>query len=316
MMTDAIAKPTFWQRFWAFRYARLIILFVMSVVFVFISNLLSVAAARLMRLATEGIPLTAKSVPGRALNPVSGIVVTIVVILSLVLVMWAYSRLSQWLERRRVGEFERHRIWQRLAAGALIGTGAILLSVAIIAALGDATIAVGHRFAFSSATIIPVLVAPVIEELLFRGILFRIVEEMYGTLVALIVSGLFFGFAHLSNPNSSVLAASCIAVEAGLLLGMAYVATRSLWLPIGLHFGWNFTEGDLLGCPDSGNIVHGIFETTTRGDPLITGGGFGPEASLITPALCLVATYFLYRLAAQRGTWQPLRMAHFAPINA
>ena len=156
-------------------------------------------------------------------------------------------------------------------------------------------------------TVLPVMLAPVFEKLAFRGVGLRIIEESWGSGVALGVTSLFFGLAHLNNANSGLLPALSIAVEAGLLLGMAYIASRTLWLPIGLHFGWNFTEGDIWGTPDSGNVVPGLFTTTTHGNALITGGAFGPEASMISPLLCLVATAVLYHYAVKRGYWQPFR---------
>lgn len=307
-------KPSVWQRVKSSRYFQFLFLAIAVIVMTIPINLVVFAAARLMRLLTEGVPFMAKSTPGRALNLPSAIVIIAVILIGLAVIGWAYTRLSRWLEQRTPNEYEFVAVLPRLVTGALIGLGLLLASVGTMHLLGDATTVWGTKFVASSNTIAPVIMAPFLEELLFRGILFRLFEEMYGTLVALLVSSAFFGFAHFANPNSGFLPALFIAIEAGVLLGTAYVATRSLWLPMGLHFGWNFTESDLLGTPDSGTIVHGIFYTTTHGNALITGGAFGPEASIITPAFCLVAAYLLYRTAQQRGYWQPLRRQHFGPV--
>ncbi len=313
-MTDTVSTRSLWQTVRTNRYFRLIFLLVTTLIVALVASLPATFVVRIARLIRTGVPLMKKMVSGGAQDFPTGVATFIVLLLSLLALMWGYSKISAWLEQRRVTEFARGTIGRDLGLGALGGFGLMLFSVGIMVALGDAVIVPGKHFVFSSMTVLPVLFAPVMEELLFRGIIFRIVEEMYGTLVALLVSGAFFGFAHYSNPNSGLLPALFIAIEAGLLLGMAYVATRSLWLPIGMHFGWNFTEGDLLGAPDSGHAIHGIFETTTRGNPLITGGAFGPEASIITPILSLIAVGVLYRLVMQRGHWQPLRAQHFGSI--
>ncbi|WP_030559105.1 CPBP family intramembrane glutamic endopeptidase, partial [Streptomyces exfoliatus] len=83
------------------------------------------------------------------------------------------------------------------------------------------------------------------EEVMFRGVLFRLVEERTGTWIALSLSGLVFGLVHLLNPHADLWGAVAIAIEAGGMLGAAYIATRSLWLPIGLHFGWNFAAAGI-----------------------------------------------------------------------
>jgi hypothetical protein len=130
------------------------------------------------------------------------------------------------------------------------------------------------------------LVTGVFEELLFRGVLFRLVEDSWGSYAALAVSSLFFGAAHLFNPNATWLSAVAIMVEAGIFLGAAYMLTRRLWLPIGIHAGWNFTEGGVFGAAESGTAPHGWLQSTTSGPAWLSGGDFGPEASVVTVMIC------------------------------
>ena len=85
----------------------------------------------------------------------------------------------------------------------------------------------------------------------------------------------FFGAAHLANPNASILAAVGIAFEAGVLLGGAYMLTRSLWLPMGIHAAWNFTQGEIFDIPVSGASPHGLLTARLSGSPLLTGNGSG-----------------------------------------
>ena len=120
---------------------------------------------------------------------------------------------------------------------------------------------------------------------MFRGILFRWLEEWGGSWVALLLTSAFFGAAHLFNPHASPIAAVGIAFEAGVMLGAAYMLTRSLWMPMGLHAAWNFAQGEIYDIPVSGTPVHGMLVARLNGPPLLTGNGFGLEASLIAIVL-------------------------------
>ena len=137
------------------------------------------------------------------------------------------------------------------------------------------------------------------EEMLFRGILFRWIEEFGGSWMLL--TSAFFGAAHLANPHASAIAAVGIAFEAGVMLGAAYMLTRSLWLPMGIHAAWNFTQGELFDIPVSGMPVHGLLTARLSGSPLLTGNGFGLEASLIAIVVATVFGLWLLWLAVGRG---------------
>ena len=139
------------------------------------------------------------------------------------------------------------------------------------------------------------------EELLFRGILFRWIEAFGGSWAALLLTSAFFGAAHLANPHASAIAAVGIAFEAGVMLGAAYMLTRSLWLPMGIHAAWNFTQGEVFDIPVSGTPVHGLLTARLNGPPLLTGNGFGLEASLIAIVVATIFGLWLLWLAIRRG---------------
>jgi uncharacterized protein len=150
------------------------------------------------------------------------------------------------------------------------------------------------------------IIAAVGEELAFRGVLFRLVAERFGTAAALLVSAAVFGLLHGLNPGATLVSTAAIAIEAGLLLGAAYALTRNLWFPIGLHLGWNFTEGGIFGTSVSGGTGgHGIFSVSLTGPRLLTGGAFGPEASLVAIAVGLAAAVVLIVLTVRAGRWMP-----------
>jgi membrane protease YdiL (CAAX protease family) len=105
-----------------------------------------------------------------------------------------------------------------------------------------------------------------------------------GGWLAILLSSLLFGALHLGNPHATLMAAIAIAVEAGTLLGAAYALTGRLWMAIGFHAAWNFTQGWVFGAPVSGGSGVGGIGTMTLtpgASELLSGGGFGPEASLI-----------------------------------
>jgi hypothetical protein len=149
------------------------------------------------------------------------------------------------------------------------------------------------------------VIAGFVEEVIFRGIIFRWVEEFGGSWLALAVSSALFGLAHGFNDGATWISTVAIAVEAGVLLGGAYMLTRSLWLAIGIHAGWNLTQGLLFDVPVSGFPVDGAFDAVLEGPDLLTGGAFGLEASLLA---LIVAT-----AAGAWMVWQAAKAGHIVP---
>jgi hypothetical protein len=145
------------------------------------------------------------------------------------------------------------------------------------------------------------IMAAVMEELFFRGILFRWIEEFGGSWAALVVTSTLFGLAHMGNPNATWFSSFSIAMEAGVLLGGAYMLTRSLWMPIGLHAAWNFAEGYIFDVPVSGQPAQGLVTAKLSGPALLSGGPFGLEASLIAVVLATALGVWLIVLAVRRG---------------
>lgn len=208
---------------------------------------------------------------------------------------------------RRLGEHPRDDYRDpRWARNLLIGLGAGLaifsLAVAVAAALGVYRVSgEGDLRGLLPALIASALFPAVSEELLFRGILFRWIEDFGGSWLALLVTSALFGCAHLLNPHASAIAAVGIAFEAGAMLGAAYMLTRSLWMPMGLHAAWNFAQGEIYDIPVSGTAVHGMLKARLNGPPLLTGNGFGLEASLTAIVVATLFGLWLLWLAIRRG---------------
>ncbi|MFC9963953.1 CPBP family intramembrane glutamic endopeptidase [Nocardia ignorata] len=210
--------------------------------------------------------------------------------------VFAFRWLSCRVEKRsEVTELAAAGRWRGLGHGVLIGAGAFLATMLLAILFTDADITSGSFGACLGVAGSMASVA-VTEELLFRGVVHRILEERTGSIIAIAVSSLIFGLTHLVNSNATLWGALAIAVEGGALLAIAYIATRSLWLPIGLHFAWNFTESGVFGTAVSGaDGESGLLRTVLSGPDVLTGGTFGPEASLFALLCCLVPAVWILR---------------------
>lgn len=219
-----------------------------------------------------------------------------------VMVIAAYRLFFGWIEKRKVTELSAKNIVSGLGLGLFIGFLIQCLTILVIYVNNGFKVISVNPVSF---IIIPLTVAftvALFEEILIRGIVFRIIEEKLGSYIALIISAIIFGALHLFNPQATIVSAVCIAVEGGLLLGAAYIYARSLWLPIAIHFAWNFTQSGILGAITSGNEnTTSLLTTKISGAELITGGSFGPEGTIQATLFCLIATGILMYLNIKNG---------------
>lgn len=229
------------------------------------------------------------------------------VLLGIAIMITLYRLLVRWTEKRGTAELSATRAFPHLLGGAVLGFAMFSGVIAIDVALGGARILGFGGFAGLIPELSMALLAGVAEEIIFRGAVYRLLEDGFGTLIAIVLSGVLFGLLHVFNPGATLTSTAAIAVEAGILLAAAYLVTRSLWLAIGLHIGWNFTEGGVFGAAVSGGKSHGIVTTVFAGPDWLTGGKFGPEASLTAVILCVVVAVALLAIAIRRGEWKPLR---------
>lgn len=144
------------------------------------------------------------------------------------------------------------------------------------------------------------------EELLFRAILLRILARAFGARWGLLLSSILFGLAHLTH--GTWLAALGIAINAGLPMGLFYVATGRLWMSVGLHIGWDFTEGSILGVNNPDGLLR---STPIAGQSnILTGGTFGPDVSVLAYIVGIIAVLTL--LHARKQGWFKLYDGSFS----
>ena len=131
------------------------------------------------------------------------------------------------------------------------------------------------------------------EELLSRGYHLQTIASGTNLFWGVVISSSIFGILHLGNPNATWISAAGIFF-AGVFLAYGYLTTKQLWLPMGVHLGWNFFEGVVFGFPVSGLNIYRLIRTTVDGPELWTGGAFGPEAGLILLPGLLLGTSLIF----------------------
>lgn len=199
--------------------------------------------------------------------------------------------------------FERGAAPRDALVGLGVGSAMILLALGCAALPGWVEILPAPTFSWSFLGLLAawMLVNSATQEILFRGYPLQTVESGFGTPAALVVSSLIFTGAHAGAIVEGGVLPAINLFTAGMLLGLAYTTTRSLWLPIALHFSWNFLQGPVLGIAVSGQALGGdwtLLELT--GPTLLTGGEFGLEGGLFGTLATLFGIGVLVVLGRRR----------------
>ena len=219
-----------------------------------------------------------------------------------VVAMLIYSAYARVIERREATELSLPGAGREFAFGGLVGAALYTACVLILMLLGIYQVEGLNPLSFLVPAIAMAVKSAIFEELVFRGVLFQSVETMLGTWAGLIVSSLAFGLVHLTNPDATMTGAIYITIEAGLLLGAAYLVTRRLWICIGFHMLWNYVQSAVFSGIVSGAVNEpGLIRDTLEGPDLLTGGSFGMEQSIFALILCTTAGAIMLMLAIRRG---------------
>lgn len=198
-----------------------------------------------------------------------------------------YALFVRWFEQQWPKDLPMRKCLPHTALGLGIGFCFFVLVVGVAMLAGVYRINGAHAdWSALGNSFFWFLLVAVGEEIIFRGVLFRWIDERYGFWWAIGVSALFFGLVHWTNPDGTLWASVAIAIEAGVLLGAAYKWAGTLWLPIGIHWTWNFTQGNIFGFAVSGTEAgESLIQATVEGPAWLTGGAFGPEASVIAAVI-------------------------------
>ncbi len=183
-----------------------------------------------------------------------------------------------------------------VAAAALVILPPVGLGMAHFAAVPDADIS------WRAALFLPVLLfcGAMGEEIAFRGFVLQYLMRGWKPWIAIVGTGLLFGWLHNDNPSATLLSDGNTALF-GILFGVAVLRSHDLWLPIGLHFGWNCAL-PFLGVEVSGLTIRVAgYELVWKSGKLWSGGMYGPEASVLTSAVLLILFFVVWRLPVRKG---------------
>jgi hypothetical protein len=228
--------------------------------------------------------------------------VTLTVLFSAIFANWLVLSIYQNRSLLALGLWWNRASAENLAYGMLGGIGAACLVLAPPLMVGAAHLASAAERPSTGTPLFVILIlaaGAVGEELLFRGYGFQVLLAAFGPYATIVPVGVLFALMHSGNPNANWFGLANTA-GFGILFGYAFLRTRDLWLPIGLHFGWNFTL-PIFGVNLSGlrmNIT-GHEMVWTAGD-LWSGGEYGPEASLLTSAVLFLLFVYLWKAPLHR----------------
>jgi hypothetical protein len=217
-----------------------------------------------------------------------------------------YALAVRLAERRAPHEVSLWQLAPDLIIGLLIGGVMIVLIVGILWAAGWVTVT-PTPITRVVESIKQAVQSGVIEELLMRLIVFRLLWRATAVWPALILTAMLFGALHLWNPDATLFSALCLVAGEGIGAGL-YLLTGRVWLSMGMHAGWNFTQGWIFGTVVSGLNLFAGGPLQTRPVPgvseMLSGGGFGPESSVAALGVSLIGSALFLGLAWKRGRFR------------
>ncbi len=220
---------------------------------------------------------------------------------SLVLMLTGYMVFVRFFEKRSVKELSIHRFLPDILKGWLWGMISIGGIISILAAAGVYSVSGINKEIGTYQLILMLILLSTFEEIFYRGLIYRLIEKWKGTGVALLISSFLFSIMHLGNNHYNFLSFIAI-ITGGMVMGLIYTGTGSLWWPIAAHFSWNYTQV-ALGLTLSGinefnslSIINGRL----AGPELLTGGNFGVENSLVTILYTIIMTVVLWVVISRK----------------
>ena len=221
-------------------------------------------------------------------------------ILSIIVLFTSYYFLFKFYEKRAISEFSPKYMIKEIFAG--LGTGVMLISliIFILFLLGYYEVLAVNDFSIFFLPLISLTLMALFEEIIFRGIFYRILEKWLGTNIALIVPSLIFGIVHITNENATILGVIGATIG-GLLVSIMFTYTKRLWIPFSFHLGWNFTQL-IYGSNLSGMDEFGVlFRSQLEGPKLLIGSKFGIEDSIFALIFTLALFIVIYYKTNKKG---------------
>ena len=219
-----------------------------------------------------------------------------VIITTLILMPLLYIFLFSKLENRKVTEFVFRNNSVSVSISFILSIIIIGISFMLMLWMGFINVSPGQFPKNIIVNVIIILGLVITEEIFFRGIFYRIIEDRWGTVIALASSALIFSLMHLENENASFMTFLSV-ITGGAVLGILYTYTKSLLVPIAFHFGWNLIQvflGYGLSGGDEFSELY-VFKLKLSGSDIITGGMSGIENSVIAVLILIIVFIVLYK---------------------
>jgi membrane protease YdiL (CAAX protease family) len=230
---------------------------------------------------------------------------------------WACGKMLEDLPPRALG-WAFTRGWLKdLTVGSLVGAASLLLATAIAALPGGLSFSLNSPVMFETIgetllTSLPIFIlAAAGEEAIFRGYPLQTMARSHLAWVAIIITSIIFSWGHLDNPNAVRGFTFANTAIAGVWLAIAYLRTRNLWFPLGVHWAWNWTMGAVLGLPVSGIerlTPEPLLRAADQGPAWLTGGAYGIEGGAACTIALVVSTIFIWRTRLVSATEEMLRL--------
>lgn len=213
--------------------------------------------------------------------------------------------LKKFEHRSSQEEFGTNHWFSKVLLGIAIGSGLILVQVGFLSLTGNYRITGFQPNQDVIKYILLMILIGFIEELITRGIIFRLVEKWAGSIIALAVVAVEGGLTHAGNPNATLWSSVAVGLEFGVLMTLVYMATRNLWVVSALHFAWNFTMGGIFDIAVSGTDAQSLFKATLEGPLWLTGGAFGLEAGTPAVVITIISSAILIRHLKKNNGFKP-----------
>ena len=264
---------------------------------------------RMFAFAVHSIPFFSRPL-------VADLIFRLTLIASALTAGWLCNRLLERLPWRALGLGFHQRWWWDLLLGSFIGILTLVIAAGIAFAGG------GLRFSFSGSSLLPLTLRTLLatavlfvfaalgEEALFRGYPLQTLTRAHLVWLAILITSLLFGAAHLGNPNVVAGITFTNTALAGVWLTVAYLRTRSLWFPLGVHWSWNWALGSVFGLPVSGLKLSSnpLMVAVDRGPAWLTGGDYGIEGGIACTVALIISTLFIWRTRLVSATPELLKM--------
>ena len=225
-------------------------------------------------------------------------------ILTIVIALYAYRKFFKFYETGQIPELATNKFGRDFGLGLMIGFGLQSIFILALYLNGDYSIYHINEWTAIVPGLMDALVAGVISEILLRGVILRFLEQGLGTVAAIVIVAIMFAIAQVSVNGNHWLSVMAIAMQAGALFSAAFIFTRTLWLPIFMHFAWDFAEPSVYGGINPGiSLKESLFVSKISGPEFLSGGKFGPGYSLPSIIFCFIIAILFLILAKRKNNF-------------